>query len=201
MTEIPKVLPSSQSFINLAKDKSVYVDKTGKILTLLSLDDPGPYFLARPRRFGKTVLIDTLENIFKGNRESFKGLEIYKPEHNFQWIPYPVIRIDINGVKSHLDLFDQSLTSMLEMCALYHKIYINLLDPSTALSSLIRKLSLKQADTLSENNGTFCEPRENVVLLIDEYDFPLLDKILDSTQCELIRLKLREFYSAVKSSL
>ncbi|MDR1035852.1 MAG: AAA family ATPase [Deltaproteobacteria bacterium] len=174
MTYIPEVLPSTQSFINLAKDDSVYVDKTGIIQNLLRRNNPGPYFLARPRRFGKIVLIDTLENIFRGKREFFEGLEICKPEYKFQWIPYPVIRIDMNGVKSHPDLFDQSLTSMLEMCALYHKIDINLLDPSTALTTLIRKLSLKQAYFLSESSGTFCEPRENVVLLIDEYDFPLL---------------------------
>jgi hypothetical protein len=70
----------------------------------------------------------------------------------------------------------------------------------TDLSSLIYKLSVKHADSLTENTGTFHEPRENVVLLIDEYDFPLLDKINDSAQCELIRLKLRNFYSAVKGS-
>jgi hypothetical protein len=200
MTDIMKVLPGSQSFQDLAADNSVYVDKTGIILNLLSLGDPGPYFLARPRRFGKTVLIDTLQNIFKGKRDLFEGLEISKPEHKFLWTPYPVIRINMNAVQPNPDLFDESLTTRLGACAKSHKIDISLLDPMTALSTLIENLSIRHADSLTESSGTLHEPCKNVVLLIDEYDFPLLDKIHDSAKCELIRIKLRNFYSAVKGS-
>jgi hypothetical protein len=200
MTYIPKVLPSSQSFINLAKGNSIYVDKTGIIMELLSLDDPGPYFLARPRRFGKTVLIDTLRNIFQGHKESFEGLEISKPENNFQWTPYPVIRINMNTVDPNPDIFDKELISELQLTAENYNIEIFKTSPMSALSSLIRRLSSKHSKSNSENGIVIDKPCQNVVLLIDEYDFPLLDKIHDSAQCELIRLKLRNFYSAVKGS-
>ncbi|MDR1036869.1 MAG: AAA family ATPase, partial [Deltaproteobacteria bacterium] len=200
MTYTPKVLPSSQSFEELVTDNSVYVDKTGIILNLLNRNDPGPYFLARPRRFGKTVLIDTLENIFQGDRESFEGLEISKPEHNFKWTPYPVIRINMNQVEPYPEFFDESLTTRLGACAKSHEIDISLLAPMTALSTLIENLSAKHADSLTASSGILHKPQKNVVLLIDEYDFPLLDKIHDSAQCELIRIKLRNFYSAVKGS-
>ncbi|MDR1036279.1 MAG: AAA family ATPase, partial [Deltaproteobacteria bacterium] len=105
-----------------------------------------------------------------------------------------------NAVQPNPDLFDESLTTRLGACAKSHKIDISLLDPMTALSTLIENLSVKHADSLTESSGTLHEPRKNVVLLIDEYDFPLHDKIHDSAQCELIRLKLRNFYSAVKGS-
>jgi hypothetical protein len=200
MTDTPQVLPSAQSFRDLATENSVYVDKTGIIWNLLSRNNPGPYFLARPRRFGKTVLIDTLQNIFQGKREFFEGLEICKPEHKFQWTPYPVIRINMNLVDPYPDLFDESLITRLGACAKSYKIDISLLAPMTALSTLIENLSVKHADSLTESSGTLHEPRKNVVLLIDEYDFPLLDKIHDSAKCELIRIKLRNFYSAVKGS-
>jgi hypothetical protein len=87
MADAPKVLPSTQSFDELVADNSVYVDKTKIILNLLNQNIPGPYFLTRPRRFRKTVLVDTLENIFRAKKEYFEGLEICKPEHKFQWTP------------------------------------------------------------------------------------------------------------------
>jgi hypothetical protein len=200
MTDTLEILPHSQSFTELNKDNSVYVDKTGIILKLLSRSYPGPYFLARPRRFGKTVLIDTIETIFSGNRDYFEGLEIFRPENKFQWSPYPVIRIDMDGLGSNPDIFDDALVDMIDLCAESHNIGISRTDPATAITSLIRRLSFRHAESCCASPEIMHKPKNNVVLLVDEYDSPLLDNIQYPLKFESILLKLQKFYTAIKAS-
>jgi len=82
-----KKLPiGKQTFVKLIEEDCVYVDKTELIYQLIS--EGSYYFLSRPRRFGKSLLVDTLKQIFLGNKELFKGLWI---ENQIDWQPYPVI--------------------------------------------------------------------------------------------------------------
>lgn len=84
-----------QSFENLRKRDYIYVDKTALIYQLISTGKY--YFLSRPRRFGKSLLISTLEAYFSGKRELFAGLEMEKLEK--EWIEYPVLHMDLNTQK------------------------------------------------------------------------------------------------------
>jgi len=88
-------LPIGQSsFERIIKNDYIYVDKTWHIYNLITSTQFN--FLSRPRRFGKSLLISTLEQIFKGNKELFKGLWIY--DADYQWEEFPVVRIDFNQV-------------------------------------------------------------------------------------------------------
>lgn len=82
-----------QSFENIRRDGYIYVDKTAFIFQLVSSGKY--YFLSRPRRFGKSLLLSTIEALFKGKRELFKGLAI--DSLNWDWQEYPVIHLDLNG--------------------------------------------------------------------------------------------------------
>ena len=83
-----------QSFRKIISTNCLYVDKTKQIYDLISSGDV--FFLSRPRRFGKSLLCSTLEEIFKGNKELFKGLWIY--DSDYSWEKHPVIRIDMSGI-------------------------------------------------------------------------------------------------------
>lgn len=84
-----------QSFKKLREGNNIYVDKTDLIYRLVQQDVP--YFLSRPRRFGKSLLISTLEAYFEGKKELFEGLAIEKLERD--WISYPVLHLDLNAEK------------------------------------------------------------------------------------------------------
>jgi hypothetical protein len=89
-----KPLPTSiQTFCDLINGGYLYIDKTQYLYELIR-DTKGVYFLARPWRFGKSLLISTLDEIFQGNKELFKGLWLY--DSPYQWQPHPVIRIDFS---------------------------------------------------------------------------------------------------------
>jgi Predicted AAA-ATPase len=85
-----------QTFCDIVLNNYLYVDKTEKIFDLVN-NPKGVYFLSRPRRFGKSLLISTLNEIFEGNKELFKGLWIYKAD--YAWEKHPVVRIDFSKSK------------------------------------------------------------------------------------------------------
>jgi len=82
-----------QTFREIREDAYLYVDKTKQIHELITTNKV--YFISRPRRFGKSLLISTLKEIFEGNKELFKGLDIYNL--NYDWKEYPIIRISFGG--------------------------------------------------------------------------------------------------------
>ncbi|MDR1041618.1 MAG: AAA family ATPase, partial [Deltaproteobacteria bacterium] len=98
---------TEDSFLALALQRAVYVDKTDLIFDLLK--SRGPYFLARPRRFGKSLLLDTIQQIFEGKKELFDGLKIDRKAPNFSWESFPVLRINMNTVSSEPDEFKSDL--------------------------------------------------------------------------------------------
>ncbi len=169
------------SLKNIIRDGFLYVDKTKKIYELI---ESGRYFfLSRPRRFGKTLTVDTLKNIFEGNRELFKGLYIYD---KWDWEKkYPVIRIDMSQIVSrNTSLLENSLNGYLKEIASQFEIEIQ----NKFFGDMFRELIVKA-------HKKYKMP---VVVLIDEYDKPILDNIEEPELAEEIRDLLSNFYGILK---
>jgi hypothetical protein len=189
-----------QSFELIMESGKVYVDKTDLIHDLIyGIGSDAPFFLSRPRRFGKTLLLDTIQTIFEGKRELFSGLKIEKLIGS-KWDIFPVIRIPFNALKTEPAQFEESLLFEIKNIALYDGISLEARNPSNAISELILKLS-RRHQSVCQQSGTARNKlnKRNVVLLIDEYDFPLIGNIGCKTELESIGLTLREFYSTVKA--
>lgn len=173
-----------QNFEKLISDGYLYVDKTAYIRQLVEFG--AIYFLSRPRRFGKSLVLSTLENFFEGKRELFRGLAIDAWDE-WDWQPRPVIRIDLNA-KDYT--YRESLFEKINAQLLAYEKEYDVSSPDTSLdgrfASLIRKAY--------ENTG------KRVVILIDEYDKPILDTMHDEEIKNLHRDQLRAFYATLKSS-
>ena len=170
-----------QNFPKIREGNYLYVDKTQYIPLLL---DQSYYFLSRPRRFGKSLLLSTLESFFSGRRELFKGLAVEKFE--WDWSAYPVIRMDLSeGSFSDPGGLRSRLTSLLDYKEKefgLEKVYDQLSDRFT---HLIKRLKDKTG--------------KGVVILIDEYEKPLLDSF-NTPFAEEYKNDLRNFYSVLKAN-
>ena len=175
-------LPIGESDINkLLLQGFAYVDKTQHVYEIVKLS--GKYFLSRPRRFGKTTLVSTLNEVFKGNKELFKDQWIYHSDYT--WDTYPVIRIDFNK-SSTTDLTNYILDILKNIVVLYK---INdLIDFTSSYDSIFRNIILQ----LHQKHN------KRVVILIDEYDKPILDVIDNLEQATLNREILKGFYGVMK---
>jgi hypothetical protein len=190
----------TQDFKRIIKTNSVYVDKTMHIHRLLSRTSSS-FFLSRPGRFGKTLLVDTLQQVFSGKRELFDGLSIGNPDNGYSWESFPVVRIDMNAIDSRKDKFEDDLFSLLAHIASVYGIELHSNASVNAIGHLIRGLAMKfnKADGTQGDDATYIDlPR--VVILIDEYDFPILDNLDNPDDVEYIRKLLHRFYSAIKAS-
>jgi len=171
-----------QTFKNIIEEGYVYVDKTPFALKLI--ESGGKYyFLSRPRRFGKSLFLTTLKEIFEGNRDLFKGLYIYE---RYDFKPHPVIRIsfgsgDYSNIESIFSEMRYMLKENMEDLGVSCE---NLEDYKLCFKELIRRASKKH--------------REKVVILIDEYDKPILDNILNKDRAREARDILKNFYSVIK---
>jgi len=170
-----------QTFRKIVEGGFLYVDKTRWIYDLIRYPY-GVYFMARPRRFGKSLLISTLDEIFQGNRELFQGLWLY--DSPYRWEPHPVIRIDFSRtpVRNAAEL-ERAISRTLGDIARSYQVSL----PEDAyyyrFADLIRELSA----------------RNRVVVLIDEYDKPILDNIEDLAEARRVRDVLKGFYTVIKS--
>ena len=179
-----KALPVGiQSFVDLRKKDYLYVDKTREIHHLITSGKI--YFLSRPRRFGKSLLVSTLEELFRGNKLLFEGLYIYD---RYDWTQqYPVITIDWSNIKH-----SSAETMEIDMCRFLSEIaepyQITLLSQfaSSRFAELIKRLY--------EKSG------RQVVVLLDEYDMPILDVLENPAELALIRTFLQEFYKVLKGA-
>jgi len=162
----------------------VYIDKTKIALNLIE-QGGGYYFLSRPRRFGKSLFLDTLKEIFYGNKELFKNLSIYD---KYDFTEYPVIRINFGdgGIKNSKDL-QQYIKEILT--ANQKDLDLPLIDSSTT-RDFFKKL-------IEEANKKYSK---RVVILIDEYDKPILDNIDNKEAAKEIRYELKNFYSVIKGA-
>ena len=183
-----------QDFEGLIKDGYVYVDKTDLVYRLVN--DGKIYFLSRPRRFGKSLLVSTLKHYFLGHRELFKGLAIDGLET--EWNEYPVFHLSFGGVNfSNSSAIDESLSMFIENAEKEYGIEERFKDYGIRFAAVLK--------AAHERTGRRC------VVLIDEYDKPLLDvmdtelRVTDSDGNSL-RLEeynrnvLKGFYSVFKDA-
>ena len=171
-----------QTFKKIVEDNNVYVDKTKYIYDLIN--GGNCYFLSRPRRFGKSLLLDTIAEVFKGSKELFKGLWIYDSDYEFA--SHPVVRLDMSKINTESpDAFNKSLAARLRKELRKEGIYTDDDSPSGLLTDFIEGLHDKHD--------------QKVVVLIDEYDKPILDHITDFKTAEENRAILRGFYGILKS--
>jgi Predicted AAA-ATPase/PD-(D/E)XK nuclease superfamily len=171
-----------QTFSEIRLQNYLYVDKTEDIFRMI---DAGKYFFfSRPRRFGKSLLLDTLHEIFEGNKVLFKGLWI---ENKIDWKPYPVIRIDFGRVVSKDgDLKEALLREIAKNAKRLGLTQTDSLSPSIAFGDLLDNACTKYGEN-------------SIVLLVDEYDKALVDFIEDQTTFDYNRDILRGFYTNIKS--
>ncbi|MDR1039321.1 MAG: AAA family ATPase [Deltaproteobacteria bacterium] len=192
-------LVQSSSLIDFIELNSPVIDKTTIIMRLLR-EHRGSYLLCRPRRFGKTLLLDMIENIYKGKRHLFNNLAIGQDDAKYDWKVFPVIRLDMSATHSSADTLSQDLIGRLSDIADRHKVKIETTNETRALTTLIIRVSDRHIAEAKENNIKIDEddPR-NVVLLIDEYDFSLQANFLDFDKTRELKLLLRVFFAAIKS--
>ena len=171
-----------QTFSEIRECNAIYVDKTEKIHKLVT--EGKVYFLSRPRRFGKSLLISTLESYFEGRKELFEGLAIEKLEK--QWAKYPVLRIDFSAKKAKTLQAVQSM--MRDAVEGWEKLY----GTNTADKDDYAMRFKKTIESAYEKTG------QKVVVLIDEYDAPLLDTVQDETFYAICN-QMRDFFSPLKA--
>lgn len=182
-TELQKLPIGIQSFEDLRSKGYAYVDKTALIYEMVTMGKP--YFLSRPRRFGKSLLISTLEAYFLGKKELFKGLAIEKLEKD--WFEYPVLHLDLNARKYESP---ESLTAILNQ----------------HLEIWEAEYGMEKQDRSPEERFFYIITRayektgKQVVVLIDEYDKPLLQVLGDEKLLESFQSTLKGFYGVLKSA-
>ena len=178
-----KNLPLGISTLShLLESNGIYVDKTEYAFNLIK--SPGRFFLSRPRRFGKSLFVDTLKEIFEGNQKLFEGLYIHD---KWDWTrKYPVIKLDFAGgeVRNREEL-DIRILDMLDENGERLGVQMESLD----LAGKFRKLISKAASKYGQR----------AVVLVDEYDKPLLDNVHNPEMAKEIRAGLKNLYSVLKS--
>lgn len=169
-----------QSFDMLREKNLVYVDKTKHIYDLVSGKRGYYFFLSRPRRFGKSLLVSTLKELFLGNKHMFESLWIAQSDYN--WKPHHVIHLDFSSIASRsTEEFYQSFSSELNHIGQQFGIDTNNEhSPADKLKLLVKKL-------------------EKAVILIDEYDRPLLQHVDNIEVMRSIQVIMRDFYATIKS--
>lgn len=181
-----RLLPISvQSFEKLRESNCIYVDKTEYIYRLVH--DVAQFFLSRPRRFGKSLLLSTLKAYWEGKKELFSGLEIEKLEADNAeaWEPYPVFYFDFNGENYDITPVEDVIVKHLKR---WEEIY-GITDTSVTLGDRFQKVLI----TASEKTGKRC------VVLVDEYDKPLLDLVDNPELQEHNKAVFKGFFSNLKN--
>lgn len=174
---------TTYTFRKIIEGGFLYVDKTRYLYDLVR-HPSGTYFIARPRRFGKSLLISTLTEIFHGSKALFEGLWIATSD--YAWTPYPIIHIDfsLQSVKSAEEA-KRALVAAIQRIAGEHGLTVEGYDHQSLFADLTRQLA-------AAHDG-------KVVLLIDEYDKPLVDNLDQLAEAQQIRDVLRTFYGVVKA--
>lgn len=183
MNAMRKLPIGIQTFEKLRKEKYVYVDKTALVWKMVSTSIP--YFLSRPRRFGKSLLLSTFEAYFEGKKDLFKGLALEQCET--EWNKYAVLQMDLNAKRYERP---EDLTAM--------------------FNQYLEKWELIYGDEKKERSSEerfayvierACEQTgRGVVVLIDEYDKPLLQALTNEALMNEYRVMLKAFYSVLKSA-
>jgi len=173
---------SVYTFEDLINGDYLYVDKTKYIYNLVK-QPTAMYFLSRPRRFGKSLMLSTLKAVFQNKRELFKGLYLETADYN--WKEYPVIHIELGAKKiTNSTELETYLFERVSAVATEHNLNLKSDSYDSAFLELI--------ETLSKT--------VKVVILIDEYDKPILNNVDDQEACADILKSLKGFYGVIKST-
>lgn len=170
-----------QSFEEIRNSDYVYVDKTTLIYQMVSKGKY--YFLSRPRRFGKSLLVSTMEAYFSGRKDLFEGLAMESLEKD--WTEYPVLHLDLTG-SSYTDI--SHLKVSLDQ---YLRKWESLYD----VAPMSEDLSSRFKDII---DAAYLKTGQKVVILIDEYEKPIIDNIDNPELMEQFRRELQGFYSVIK---
>jgi hypothetical protein len=185
MSSPRRLLPVGiQTLAKIRERDAYYVDKTALAWSLVQ--QAGYYFLSRPRRFGKSLFVDTLKEMFEGNEKLFQGLYVHD---KWDWqTRFPVIHISFNdgGLKTEVELQRRLGSILAENCS---------------------RLGLQCPD-LSDTSGSFrqlilaahAKYQQRVVILVDEYDKPILDNLHEREAAIAMRDGLKNFYSVIKGA-
>ena len=173
----------TDQFQRIREDGKVYVDKTSMIYDLVNVKKYQYVFLARPRRFGKSLLCNTFKAYFQGQKNLFEGLKIMELEK--EWKTYPVLHFTMSGLKNLK--VSEAKTKLESMIRGYDDIYGR--DP----------LSITPGDRFRDLiHHAFEQTGNKVVVILDEYDAPVMRLLYDKEQLEDMRTMLREFYQVLK---
>lgn len=183
MEQMRKLPIGIQTFEEIRKGDYLYVDKTAMVYQIANVGKP--YFLSRPRRFGKSLLLSTFEAYFQGRKDLFQGLAIEKLET--EWEEYPVLHLDLNARKYETTV---DLVAMLNQY----------------LERWEQKYGTEKQDRSPEERFAYVIEQacirtgKQVVVLVDEYDKPLLQAILNEELLDEYRRILKAFYGVLKSA-
>ena len=181
-SQIARLPLGRQTFSEVRELQCAYVDKTPLALKLA--EEGKVYFLARPRRFGKSLFLDTLRNLFESKRELFQGLYA---EREWDWsVKHPVIKLDMSGAFNKPASLESRLRGLLENSAINLGIDLRGQDVPTQFHNLIIDASKQHG--------------QKTILLIDEYDKPMIDNIGNIELARQMRDQLHGFYSIIKAA-
>jgi hypothetical protein len=185
MTKLPKLPVGIQTFERIREEGYLYVDKTRYLIDLI--DNGTVYFLSRPRRFGKSLTVSTFDALFSGKRELFKGLYAEEFFERPEYKVHPVIQLDMSRVTTDmgLDEFRSSLFDRIQDNAEHLGIIVNPSAPADAFDRLMTRTAEKYGVP--------------AVVLVDEYDKPVLDHLYEPDKIAVMREALRNFYVRVKA--
>ena len=181
------IAQSTYDFGVMRANRSIYVDKTAILHALIKRDRDAFYFISRPRRFGKSLMLSTLAYIFRGQRELFKGLAIDKLDYD--WAEYPILHfnfatMDVATFEGFKQQFGERIARSIEAGG---AVYNPAVTPATNFSDAIR--------FLARDRG------KPVVVLIDEYDAPVGAALNDAEKASAIRAELSAFYGEIKNNV
>jgi hypothetical protein len=175
---------SIQNFEKLIREKRIYVDKTSPIHALIDSGFEACFF-SRPRRFGKSLTLTTIEAIFQGKKELFTGLAIAKT--NYAWPVHPVIRLDMKyAAQVTCEAAERGLHGLLDSVATQY----GCVGHSQNIDDKFRQLI----------HDIHVQTQRGVVVLIDEYDKPLIDNLDNIAEAQKIQGLLKRFYGVLKSA-
>ncbi len=169
-----------QNFKEIIEYGYLYVDKTRQVYDLV--DKGKLYFLSRPRRFGKSLLLSTLRYIFDGEKDLFKGLYIAE-QTDYDWKKYPVLEFNFAIIGKETASLEKGITYILQDYAKQYDVEIPDSDIRLQFNFLVKRIAEKHAP---------------VVVLIDEYDKPIIDFLTEPEKARKNRAVLREFFSPLK---
>ncbi|MDR1856921.1 MAG: AAA family ATPase, partial [Desulfovibrio sp.] len=183
MSNLPTLPAGDASFVSIRENNCLYVDKTRYIAQMIQ--EGSYYFLARPRRFGKSLTISTFQALFSGRKDLFVGLDIEKYLDNEKFLPGPVICLDMSGalVKDGIDGMNRRIKNFLAKIARDNHVELCGEDVDIIFSNLITDLHEKYG---------------KVIILVDEYDYPVIDAMRKKMDIEIIKNNLRDFFTQIK---